>query len=115
MSIPISESILTHTAVLLPATTTEDDYGSPVADTSVTLTKIRISRAKRIVLNSLGEQKEDKLVLIFDKFYSLPAGTTFKAGDQITYRDSKYRVREIEDPSGDQEAAHYYRVMLTGL
>jgi len=113
VSEPISEAILVHSAEYYPYTG-DDAYGSPAYGTKVDLTKIRISRARSVYINSLGEAKEDKLILNFDCVNSRPTGTTFKHLDKIIYGGVSYLVRVSDDPSGDATAAHHYRVSLVG-
>jgi hypothetical protein len=114
MSIPISKGILDH-SVTKYAKIGESSYGNPIySDTQEDITYVRVATSKKALLTNLGELKNDKLVLIFDCTNSLPAGTTFNEGDKIVYKDVDYIVREVTDPSGDDENPHHYRVALVG-
>lgn len=113
MSEPISEAILVHAAEYYPCTG-NDSFGNPTHGTKVDLSKIRIGRAKTVMLTALGEAKKDKLILNYDCTYSLPSGVVFKHNDKIVYSGASYLVREASDPSGDTASPHHYRVALVG-
>lgn len=113
MSSPISEGLLVHSATLNPKSS-EDDYGNPVSGTPVNLTKVRVSRVRYSPVTATGESVNDRLILHFDCMHSLPAGTTFKEGDTVTYNSVTYKVREVGTPSGDESSIHHYRVVLAG-
>lgn len=114
MSEPISVGLLVHSATLY-ARTADDAYGKPTwSSTAVNLTRVRVTHAKQTLATSLGEAKNDKLVLIYDCVNSLPAGTTFGERDKIVYGGMSYIVREVSDPSGDASTPHHYRLALVG-
>jgi hypothetical protein len=111
MSSPLSTSILVHTAALYSYSNT-DEYNNATYGSAVTLTRVRVSPAKKNELTALGEKNNDALVLIYDNANSLPKGTTFKALDKIVYGGKNYIVREVDEPSGDAASIHFYRVRL---
>ena len=113
MSEPISLALLVHSAEYYPCTG-DDSYGNATYGTRSDLTRIRIGRAKAVLMTALGEAKNDKLILNYDCVNSLPAGVVFKHSDKIVYGGVTYYVREASDPSGDSSAIHHYRVALVG-
>jgi hypothetical protein len=109
----IGENLLTQTADF-HSYLGESEQGGANYDTKVVLTKVRVNKAKQMLMTALGEAKNDKLVLFYDCVLSLPAGTTFKADDKIVYNSIDYRVREVIE-ARNESTIHHYKLALVGV
>ena len=109
----IGENLLTQTADFY-SYIDESEQGGANYSAKVILTKVRVTKAKQMLMTALGEAKSDKLVLYFDVTNSLPAGTTFKADDKIVYSNVDYRVREVIE-ARNENTVHHYKLALVGV
>lgn len=111
MSRPKTPRLLVNT-VTLEAAGAPDANGNVTYGTAQTLTRVRVTRASLTPNDILGDAKNDKLVLTYDCKTSRPLAVTFKVKDRVTFRGSKFLVREVDDPSDDFGNVLFYRVRL---
>jgi hypothetical protein len=108
---PIPRGLLPHTATYKKFTGVSA-RGVPTFATAVTLNFVRFEVAKKNAFTSLGEQRNDSLIMFFDCFNSLPVGTVFNAQDVVTYEGQDYIVREDIPEPAIQSRPHHYEVAL---
>ena len=114
MSQPISNSLLVHTADYYSFASIDQWNKRTYSTTKIELSRIRVRPAKHLAVSQLGESKDDKLVLIFDKVNSIPNTVVFSQFDRIVYNGINYLVRTVESPSGDESGVHHDKVYLVG-
>ena len=107
----IPRSILPHTASLKKLTGI-DSRGNATYATAVDLNYVRLEVARKNALTSLGEQRNDSMVLFFDVINSLPAGTEFAINDVVTFGGRDYTVREAVAEYTVYGTPHHYEVAL---
>lgn len=84
-----------------------DEYGNTTYETGIAVNFIRIEPITQAGLKTLGEFKDDKLLLFYDYKNSLPTGIIFKELDKITFNEVEYIVRTVNDYIG-----HHAEVIL---
>jgi hypothetical protein len=109
----IGRTLLIHSATLTPAGAPDAD-GNATPGTAVNLSKVRVMMAKQNAMTALGDAKDDELIMYFDCKASLPAGTTFKADDVITFSSVNYKVRKVSTHYSVNQQPEYYKVALIG-
>lgn len=90
-----------------------DTHNKETFAAGVTLQFVRFEPTKQTAITSLGEGKDDKMMMFFDCKNSLPVGTTFSQLDKIVFGDFTLRVRLNDFLYGDDAAVHHYEVSLT--
>jgi hypothetical protein len=113
VTVMIGENLLTQTADFY-SYLGESEQGGASYGAKVVLTKVRVNKAKQMLMTALGEAKNDKLVLFYDCVLSLPTGTTFKTDDKIVYNSVDYRVREVIE-ARSESIIHHYKLALVGV
>ena len=108
----IPRTMLPHTATLKRATGIDENLNKTYAAT-VTLNFVRFEPAKKTALTSLGEQRDDKMVLFFDCLNSLPFGQTFEQLDEIEFNGIKLSIREVNPEYTVYGTPHHYEIYLS--
>lgn len=111
MSRPIPRRSLPHT-ITLSKLSGVDAWNKPTYSAGELITFVRYENVKKNLLNSQGENKDDKGVLFVDFLNSSPR-LAYSKGDKITFRDNEYTIRQVDELFGDSEEVHHYEIYLT--
>ena len=92
----IPRRVLNH-SVTFYARSGVDTYNKVTYATGVNISYVRVEPVKQTSLKSLGEMKDDRMILFYDYKNSYPIGINIKALDKITYNGTDYIVRSVND------------------
>jgi len=92
----IPRRMLIHNIILRPVLN-KDEYGNRTFSASAAISYVRCEPSKRNALASLGEMKDDKLILFYDCFNSEPQTLTFNLNDEVEFNSQKYTIRDFKD------------------
>jgi len=92
---PISKRFLNDTGTYKPVTG-KDAYGKPTFGTSVTISHFHAELPKKTLVQALGDQAEDRLIIYFDCLASRPRSLSFVKGDVVVYEGEDYIIREAQ-------------------
>jgi len=109
---PISIRMLPDTATYRPVASF-DENGVATFGTDVALTRVRVEAIKKQRNADLGEQSEDKFLLMFDTTNSRPTGQGFTKNDRIVFDSVELTIRQVEKLTDKPSHVHHYEVYLT--
>jgi len=93
---PIPKIALVHDITLYTITGVDAD-NNPVISASAPVSFVRCEPVKDWMQNTLGEMKDDRLLMFYDCVNSKPASLAFNKGDKIKFNGQDYFVRTVKD------------------
>ena len=110
MSRPIPRRLLPHT-VSHASFIGLNGWNNPTYGTAEDVKYVRVENIKKNLLNSQGENKDDKAMLFVDSRNSSPV-ITFAKGDKVVFGSTTYTIREIIEECGDSSDIHHLEIAL---
>lgn len=109
--LPIPRCLLIHSATHKYGAKTQDNTGAWTHASSQALTRVRFEPSTKLVKTKDNNEVQLSAIMLFDCRNSLPVGTTFALGDEISRTGgSVYEVVGGTEPKFDGLDAHHYEV-----
>jgi hypothetical protein len=104
--INIPKRLLIHSAIL-KTNEVLDDWGNDKSHNDVNLLNVRYERTTKLVQSPTNKELILNAILWFDTANSLPSGTTFEKGQEITFDGEVHKIEVIKRYYDDTRLSHY--------